>query len=99
MNLSAGVLQTTEKVEELPEGPFSFLLTGDFSENEEETAFRAIRDELGRFVLENYTRYTLSTGFLLFKEDEQILTVDLNRDDALDLVVVREGSRDLVEDL
>jgi len=97
MNLSAGVLQTTEKVEELPEGPFSFLLTGDFSENEEETAFRAIRDELGRFVLENYTRYTLSTGFLLFKEDEQVLTVDLNRDDALDLVVVREGSRDLVE--
>jgi len=97
MNLSAGVLQTTEKVEELPEGPFNFLLTGDFSENEEETAFRAIRDELGRFVLENYTRYTLSTGFLLFKEDEQVLTADLNRDDALDLVVVREGSRDLVE--
>ena len=97
MNVSAGVLQTIEKVEELPEGPFNFLLTGDFSENGEEMVFRAIRDDLGRFVLENYTRYTLSTGFLLFKEDEQVLTADLNRDDALDLVVVREGSRDLVE--
>ena len=97
MNVSAGVLQTTEAVEELPEGPFNFLLTGDFAENEEETVFRAIRDDLGRFVLENYTRYTLSSGFLLFKGDEQVLTADLNRDDALDLVVVREGSRDLVE--
>ena len=97
MNVSAGVLQSVEEVEELPEGPFNFLLTGDFSENGEETVFRAIRDDLGRFVLENYTRYTLSTGFLLFKGDEQVLTADLNRDDALDLVVVREGSRDLVE--
>lgn len=97
MNVSASVLQTIEKVEELPEGPFNRVLTGDFSENGEDTVFRAIRDDLGRFVLENYTRYTLSTGFLLFKEDEQVLTADLNRDDALDLVVVREGSRDLVE--
>jgi hypothetical protein len=97
LNLAAAVLQSVDKVEELPEGPFNFLLTGDLSENGEETVFRAIRDDAGRFVLENYTRYTLSAGFLRFKKDERVLTADLNRDDVLDLVVVREGFRDLVE--
>jgi hypothetical protein len=95
--LAAAVVPLYERIDELPDGPLNFLLTGDFSDDGDQKVFRAIRDDLGRFALENYTRYTLSGGFLPFRKDEPVFTTDLNGDGAVDLVVARRGSRDLVE--
>ncbi|MEE2821872.1 MAG: VCBS repeat-containing protein [Acidobacteriota bacterium] len=97
MNVSAGVRGNIDTVEEFPEGPLNFLVTGDFSQDGEKTAFRALRDNLGRFVLENHIRYTIAGGFLSFKKDEQVVTTDLNQDGLIDLVVVKKGLRDRVE--
>ena len=97
MAISNGLIPLFERVDELPQGDFNFLLTGDFSETGEQRVFRGIRDDERGFVLENYTRYTLSTGFIPFREGERVLTTDLNQDGAIDLVVVTEGSRSLVE--
>lgn len=97
INVSAGVRGNIDTVEELPEGPLNFLVTGDFSQDGENTAFRALRDDLGRFVLENHIRYTIAGGFLSFKKNEQVVTTDLNQDGLIDLVVVKKGLRDRVE--
>ena len=97
MAISSGLIPLFERVDELPPGDFNFLLTGDFAETGEPRVFRGIRDEAGGFVLENYPRYELSTGFIPFREGERVLTTDLNQDGAIDLVVVTEGSRSLVE--
>jgi len=83
MAISNRVIPLFERVDELPPGDFNFLLTGDFSETGEPRVFRGIRDEAGGFVLENYTRYQLSTGFIPFREGERVLTTDLNQDGAI----------------
>ena len=68
------------------EGPFSFLLHGEFAADDEERVFRAYRDGEGDFLLENSTKFAPAGGLLTFQLNEQILTVDLNHDGVTDLI-------------
>ena len=80
-----------------PEDPgFGFLVIGDFGEDRSEAGvFRAFRDEVGGFVLENEFNFNLppiiTDNNLIFEETDRIVTADLNQDGVLDVVRARTG--------
>ena len=97
--VSGGTGSFYEKIDEVPDGPFNFAVIGDLSQSGRESLSRAIRDPQGRFVMENATRLTVSTGFFLFDDDNHLLTLDLNWDGIADLVLFREAADGSVVDV
>ena len=96
---SGGTRSFLEEIDEVPEDPFNFAVIGDLSQSGRESISRAIRDPQGRFVMENATRLTVSTGFFLFDDDDHLLTMDLNRDGIADLVLLRQDAGGSVVDV
>ena len=91
---SPPVMDRTETEPEDPE--FGFLVVGNFGEDRSESGvFRAFRDEVGGFVLENEFTLNLppiiTDNNLVFKETDRIVTADLNQDGVLDVVRARIG--------
>ena len=97
--VSGGTRSFLEEIDEVPEDPFNFAVIGDLSQSGRESVSRAIRDPQGRFVMENGTRLTVSTGFFLFDDDDHLLTLDVNRDGIADLVLFREDADGSVVDV
>ena len=87
----------TDRTETEPEDPeFGFLVVGNFGEDRSESGvFRAFRDEVGGFVLENEFNFNLppiiTDNNLIFKETDRIVTADLDQDGVLDVVRARIG--------
>ena len=87
----------TDSTDPEPEGPeFGFLVIGDFGEDRSEAGvFRAFRDEVGGFVLENEFAFNLppivTDNNLIFEETDRVVTADLNQDGVLDVVRARIG--------
>ena len=87
----------TGSTEVEPEDPeFAFLVIGNFGEDRSDAGvFRAFRDEVGGFVLENEFVFNLppivTDNNLIFKETDRIVTADLNQDGVLDFVRARIG--------
>ena len=91
---SPPVTDTTDTEPEDPE--FGFLVIGDFGEDRSEAGvFRAFRDEVGGFVLENEFVFNLppiiTDNNLIFEETDRIVTADLNQDGVLDVIRARTG--------
>ena len=91
---SPPVTDTTDTEPEDPE--LGFLVIGDFGEDRSEAGvFRAFRDEVGGFVLENEFVFNLppiiTDNNLIFEETDRIVTADLNQDGVLDVIRARTG--------
>lgn len=74
------------------DGPFDYLLIGDFPNDSGRRVFRANRSRNDDFILDNSFVFTLSGGFLVFEQGEQVLASELDGDEGVDLVVVKQRS-------
>ena len=87
----------TDRAGTEPEDPkFDFVVIGNFGEDQSDAGvFRAFRDEVGGFVLENEFTFNLppiiTENNLIFEEADRIVTADLNQDGVLDVVRARIG--------
>ena len=95
--VSSGSPRPMGSAEVEPEDPeLAFLVIGEFGEDRSDVGvFRAFRDEVGGFVLENEFVFNLppivTDNNLVFEEADRIVTADLNRDGVLDVVRARIG--------
>ena len=95
--VSSGSPPDTDSTDAEPEDPeFGFLLIGNFGEDRSDAGvFRAFRDEVGGFVLENEFAFNLppivTDNNLIFGETDRVVTADLNQDGVLDVVRARIG--------
>lgn len=77
---------------------YDFLIIGEFlGQGDGRKIFRAVREEVGTFVLETEERLVLFTGTFgvpraqfIVERGEQVLTGDLNRDGFLDVIRSRQ---------